>query len=172
MYIFLDTEFTDFKDSDLISLGLVTEDGTKEFYVEIADFNEMMSSDWVRKIVYPLLQKGKYAMRRADAAKALDDFISTIQDPVIVVDYYTDWHLFMGLITEANPTPKLQGLNTADALKECVAARYSQANDHMLERAYRTMMVTEDICYRIRHHALMDARAMLQGWQEALKLFD
>jgi len=36
MRIFLDTEFTDFQNAHLISIGLVAEDG-REFYAELFD---------------------------------------------------------------------------------------------------------------------------------------
>lgn len=35
MLIFIDTEFTQFNDPELISIGLVTEDASHEFYAEL-----------------------------------------------------------------------------------------------------------------------------------------
>ncbi len=42
MLIFLDTEFTDFIDCDLISIGMVSEDGRHFFYAEREDYQR----DW------------------------------------------------------------------------------------------------------------------------------
>ncbi len=39
MILFLDTEFTDFQQPDLISIGLVSECGSHEFYAERNDFD-------------------------------------------------------------------------------------------------------------------------------------
>ncbi len=39
MLVFLDTEFTQFHRPDLISIGLVAEDG-REFYAERTDYNQ------------------------------------------------------------------------------------------------------------------------------------
>ncbi|VEB42735.1 Uncharacterised protein [Chromobacterium violaceum] len=38
MLIFLDTEYTNMADRDLISLAMVSEDGKQEIYIEIEDF--------------------------------------------------------------------------------------------------------------------------------------
>lgn len=48
MKIFFDTEFTGLrKDTTLISIGLVTEDGDK-FYGELTDYDESMCDEWIR----------------------------------------------------------------------------------------------------------------------------
>lgn len=46
MLIFIDTEFTDFKNAELISIGLVTEDCRHEFYVELP-VNQARCNDFV-----------------------------------------------------------------------------------------------------------------------------
>ena len=54
MLVFLDTEFSDFAKSDLISLALVAEDG-REFYAERTDYRKNECSALVRETVWPLL---------------------------------------------------------------------------------------------------------------------
>jgi len=39
MLVFLDTKFTDFIDCELISIGIVSEDGRHECYLEVQDFD-------------------------------------------------------------------------------------------------------------------------------------
>lgn len=39
MLIFLDIEFTDFIDCELISIGMVSEDGKHVLYLEVQDFD-------------------------------------------------------------------------------------------------------------------------------------
>ena len=53
--IFIDTEFTDFIDCELISIALVSEDGLHEFYAERTDYPDAWCSDFVREAVLPLL---------------------------------------------------------------------------------------------------------------------
>lgn len=51
MKIFFDTEFTGLvKDTDLISIGLISEDGRK-FYAEINDYDKSKLDDWLIKNV-------------------------------------------------------------------------------------------------------------------------
>ncbi|WP_426356268.1 hypothetical protein ACP26O_00100 [Burkholderia sp. R-40] len=52
MRIFVDTEFTDFIDCDLISIALVAEDG-HEFYAERTDFDHHACSAFVREAILP-----------------------------------------------------------------------------------------------------------------------
>lgn len=57
VYLFFDTEFTSLKkDADLISLGIVTEDG-KQFYAELNDFDKDKCSSFTKEEV---LSKLKY----------------------------------------------------------------------------------------------------------------
>lgn len=64
MKYWLDTEFIeDGKTIDLISIGIVAEDG-REFYAESTDANLLRASDWVKENVLPHLwhrSKDKYA---------------------------------------------------------------------------------------------------------------
>ncbi|WP_245176356.1 3'-5' exoribonuclease [Cupriavidus sp. AcVe19-6a] len=51
---FVDTEFTDFQDCQLISVAIVGEDG-REFYGESSDFDRRTCSGFVREAVLPQL---------------------------------------------------------------------------------------------------------------------
>ncbi|WP_297003926.1 polyadenylate-specific 3'-exoribonuclease AS [uncultured Corynebacterium sp.] len=55
MRYFYDTEFIeDGRTIDLVSIGVVAEDG-REFYAVSSDFNERRAGDWVRRNVLPQL---------------------------------------------------------------------------------------------------------------------
>ena len=54
MRIFIDTEFTDFVDTELISIGLITDDGDHEFYGELP-VNRRKCSEFVIEHVLPQL---------------------------------------------------------------------------------------------------------------------
>ena len=53
--IFIDTEFTGLETMDLISIGLVSEDG-REFYAERNDFDVGICNEFVRSNVLPILR--------------------------------------------------------------------------------------------------------------------
>ena len=51
MKIFFDTEFTGLhKDTTLISIGLVSQDG-KQFYAEFTDYDGKQVGDWIQENV-------------------------------------------------------------------------------------------------------------------------
>lgn len=98
MLIFLDTEFTNFPESecDLISIGLVDENG-REFYAESTQYRQEACSDFVKQIVLPLLGKtptrvvGNYF----EIARQLNEWLKYYGDTVVTIcfDYNTDWAL-------------------------------------------------------------------------------
>lgn len=53
MLVFVDSEFIDFVQMDLISIALVAEDG-REFYAERTDYRRDDCSDFVRVAVLPM----------------------------------------------------------------------------------------------------------------------
>ncbi len=57
MLVFLDTEFTDLVDSELISIGMVSEDGQRVLYLEISDFDPSKCSPFVQDGILPLLSR-------------------------------------------------------------------------------------------------------------------
>jgi len=103
MLIFLDTEFTDFPESDcdLISIGLVDETG-REFYAESVQYRQEACSDFVREVVVPLL--GEHPKRIVDnyygIAMKLNKWLKHYGDEVVTVcfDYNTDWYLMVKLL--------------------------------------------------------------------------
>jgi len=100
--LFLDTEFTDFPKSeqDLISIGLVDEDG-RDFYAELTDYRREACSPFVKQIVLPLLKK--YPKRiegtRWEVAKQLNEWLQPYKDSCMVCfDYHADWDLMREML--------------------------------------------------------------------------
>ena len=97
MLIFLDTEFTDFPESecDLIAIGLVAEDG-REFYAELTDYRQEACSGFVREIVLPLLKQHPTRVdgTQWEVARALNEWLHPYeQECTVCFDYSTDWYL-------------------------------------------------------------------------------
>jgi 3' exoribonuclease, RNase T-like len=95
--IFIDTEFTDFQNPELISIGLVTEDGQHEFYAELpVDYGKC--NDFVLAIVLPQLSRGPGVQRDTEELKiGLKSWIAqfSYKAPItICYDYDGDWTLF------------------------------------------------------------------------------
>ncbi len=96
--VFVDTEFTDFNNKDLISLGAVTETG-EFFYGENLDYVKVWESDFVKEIVIPLLEPDKYGFPEKELAARFWCWIEELDcDGVIIsYDYHGDWTIIQNL---------------------------------------------------------------------------
>ena len=103
MLVFLDTEFSDFILSDLISIALVSEDG-REFYAERTDYNRNACSSFVHDTVIPLLGRvPDAACERAELSKRLHAWFEDLPEPATVIfDYSEDAVLLEGEIGRAH----------------------------------------------------------------------
>jgi 3' exoribonuclease, RNase T-like len=141
MRIFVDTEFTDFIDCDLISIGLVAEDG-REFYGERSDFDEGACSDFVRAAVLPQLGQypGRMMERDALAVEVREwlDRLAWENDLTLCFDYGGDWELLVDLVDELPAN--------------CLAEQINSSLDPLRSEKYYSE-------HGGRHHALSDARA-------------
>lgn len=52
MLVFLDCEFTDFIDCELISLAMVSDDGQHQIYLEVADVDRSKCNTFVQSAVW------------------------------------------------------------------------------------------------------------------------
>ncbi|MEB4633731.1 3'-5' exonuclease family protein [Burkholderia contaminans] len=145
MRVFLDTEFTDFIDCDLISIALVAEDG-REFYGERNDFDRRTCSPFVHEAVLP--QLGQYPDRvfsREGLRSALLEWLRPFESGIFCMDFPGDWDL---LVDALDGVPNgWRGLLVGD-----------QADQVRLESYYKQ--------FRGRHHALHDARALRYAMQD------
>jgi len=79
MLIFLDTEFTDYTDPELISIGMVGEDARHTLYLEVKDFDRSKCNSFVEREVLPHLGKtaGSEIMR-AELQASLKAWFATL----------------------------------------------------------------------------------------------
>lgn len=153
MLLFLDTEFTDFIDIDLISIGLVSEDGRATFYAERNDYRREAASDFVREAVLPHLgQQPENSCSREELTRRLYEWLRGFSGTVqIACDSTHDRDLLWdaledGLPTNLDPTVvKLAWQSETRVFNEAVCKYHDQPG-------------------RPRHHALHDAQALRLGW--------
>lgn len=148
MRVFLDTEFTDFRNPRLISAGLVAENG-REFYCELTDgWGSSHCTKFVLDTVLPLLG-GVAAMKRDDAGARLVDWLASLSGGITVVsDTETDWRLLMSLIwPHTNDDVAISGEQLSWP-GVSMARRHEDLLEELLENE------------PARHHALVDARAL------------
>lgn len=153
LMVFIDCEFTDFIDIDLISIALVCEDG-REFYAERTDFRLDECSDFVRVAVLPLLgQVPEAAMTRKELEVKLRGWLSELPEVVIACDSNHDRDLFVDAV-DYQLTPNVVGWIGLDGF-----------SDEEAEAFYNASTAYHDEPGHPWHHALHDARAHCVGWQ-------
>lgn len=153
MILFLDTEFTDFIDCELISIGMVSEDGLHEFYAERTDYPDVWCNEFVREAVLPHL--GRFpgaACTRYELTRRLWAWFATLPHQVqIASDSVHDQDLLWDAFGEGLPANldksiyDLRALIDTTVFNDAVCRYHSQPNQPW-------------------HHALYDARAHRAGW--------
>ncbi len=148
--VFVDTEFTDFVDPQLISIALVAETG-EEFYSELP-YDIRQCSDFVRETVVPLLGYLPEAELSQDElytrmTQWLRLVRPTDEEILLCYDFQTDWDLFSLALEERIPT-WVKGRLVADHINELLRHEFHEKN-------------------RLpEHHALNDARANCYAFRE------
>lgn len=161
--LFLDCEWADTLDSELVSLALVDESGQHRFYSEIDPLPEQ-PTDWVRAAVYPLLERGYSARRQIDFTNDLRVFMARFEDPYVLFDYAADGALFSYALAGFDlPDKKLKKLLSAPSVgltlirREDVRRHIEQYFSSYPEHAGR------------RHHAGIDAEALRIAFLKAIQ---
>ncbi|MFC5429463.1 hypothetical protein ACFPTO_11725 [Paraburkholderia denitrificans] len=152
MLLFLDTEYTGLgqRPPKLISLALVAEDGSREFYVELSDTWTLDDcTPFVLREVLPLLDGPRRPLdvARAQLSAWLEDAPRSVQ---IACDSETDWRFLLDLAGTPQPPSLLDHyfdlrplIDTA--IYDRAVTAYYETDPHI-------------------HHALVDARAYRKGW--------
>lgn len=181
MKIFFDTEFTGLhKDTTLISIGLVSEDG-RQFYAELTDYDLEQCNDWIEKNVLENLityrddnfEKANYIPNlhvgdKQDISKSLKnwfkqfDFVELISD----VSHY-DFVLFIDLFGTAfdlpkNVCPVCYDINQDIARKYNIPQQeaFDKSREDILFQAYKENVINGD-----KHNALYDAKVIRELYQ-------
>lgn len=152
MLLFLDTEYTGYGQQPprLISLAIVAEDGSREFYVELADtWTVDDCTGFVRREVLPLLEGLGVPQARA-RVDLRAWFAAAPRSVQVACDSATDWFFLLELLGMPLPVNldrryyDLRPLVDTSIYDQVVAAYY-QGDAR-------------------QHHALSDARAYRRGW--------
>lgn len=170
LHVFFDTEFTQFRDSELLSIGLVTEDD-KQFYLEVMDKRRhARSSEFCQAIV--LSQFGAIAGAAAntdrEVGNRLADWLLELPAPgfVLVSDYSGDRLHFENVLRIAGRREqvlaRMQHLDVAD-IEPLEGHDGARIQDEFFERLDRPLPEL------MRHHALLDAYALRERWRAALR---
>jgi len=164
--IFVDTEFTDFESPKLISLGAVFIGGSS-FYAESTEFHLSECTNFVRRIVCPLLNE----VGRKSARQIACDFSSWIESlgtqQMLVCDHTIDLGIISSLFKLIDRAPSnLSPLGLEVAIPYWIGdVEYGIGQPLPKEAIYEVgRAVKEHFKLRARHHALNDAEALRIAW--------
>lgn len=151
MLVFLDTEFTDFIDCELISIGMIGEDGRHELYLEVQDFDHSKCNAFVQSTVWSQLGRIDGAIvRKVDVQARLRDWFAKLPRSVTIAsDSQHDRDLLAEAFDGQWPT-NLTGWFDLRPLIDTGVFDRAVAQYHSNERPW--------------HHALYDAQAHRAGW--------
>jgi hypothetical protein len=160
MLLFLDTEFTDFIDTEILAIGLVSDNNKHEFYAERTDFSLKACSDFVKEEVLPLFDKSGFVGTKDQIGDKLAEWLRNLPagELVIVVDYIVDWQLFAELLNGRVPMKLKRS-------PEMIQTITDFATDVSIKGVEDYFEVVD----KRRHHALVDAKANRNGWLQAMK---
>lgn len=151
MLVFLDTEFTDFAQPDLISIGMAAT-GVRDFYAERSDFPRERCTSFVHAEVIPLLGRAPHAAcDKYELAQRLRAWFDELPESAIILyDFEVDWILLRAAF--AGELPSKVG---AHQLIDQKIFRHS---------AYKLGEVLIYSDAWPQHHALADAQAFQEGY--------
>ena len=145
--VFVDTEFTSFKNPKLISIGIVAQTGD-EFYAEV-EYPFDKCSDFVRASVLPLLNQNK-TLSLVELKAALSAWIEKVrQEMPILICYDSEYDRQMLDQIFKQDTPN-------GVIFRNLGASY--VNKIKMHKYYVKHKTPE-------HHALNDARALKYGFR-------
>lgn len=156
--IFIDTEFADVEANEWVSIGFAPLDAKREaLYVERKVLP--VATEFVRQVVYPLLQRDQSAMPDAMASNAVRRYLNGFHQPVaIAFDHAVDWRVLLGVINHHQAREPMPGLEAVDMSK--LGDAYWVALDKVWEQDAERR--------KRRHHALIDACVQREAYISAL----
>ena len=154
--LFIDTEWADQLANEVVSMALVSDCGKYEFYAE-RDPLPADATDFVRTVIFPLLERGKHALPDASFTQQLHTFFHTVQKAAkpgkvtVAYDHRNDLDLF-GIALEGFNLPETPPRPVFTALDlEPLGKAFQQAVEACFAK--------DPAIQARRHHALIDARA-------------
>lgn len=190
MRLFFDAEFSGLrKDTTLISLGIVSEDG-KKFYAEFTDYDENQCDDWIKENILKNLM-GKYLLiggtvnengeiieysctgSRGEVSKRLNEYLRQFDSIQFVSDVcHYDFVLLIDLLTNGGTALDLPGNISAVChdINHDIAQHFHvsdhEAFDMSREQIMNDLCGPEGIVTGDKHNSLYDAEVIRAIWKE------
>ncbi len=162
MKVFIDAEFTSLNAPDLLSIGLVADDG-RECYVELAVARRRVNACVQERIAPYLGLMPVRAATRQDLGRFIGEWLLTLGQRSIdvVYDFHADFEWLEDALRAAGLWSRLSGMLLPHKVAYLARQRYS---DEAMDTSWTASSSADGIA---RHHALADARALRAGYEAA-----
>jgi hypothetical protein len=178
IYLHFDTEFANFENLSPLSIGIVSENKNLEFYKEINDFNINLCSQFVKDVVIPLMNLSKHGLPYKQVSQELIKWINNLpcNEVIFVSDYSGDIKILERLISlqgEVKLEKKVMKKLMDKAFHQAIMERGLYNHNH-IDAAIKALTDGIDKSLakqpQMQHHALYDAHANCDGWNDAMKV--
>lgn len=164
MRVFFDTEFTEFRDGQLLSAGFVSDDD-RSLYVEVDEpARRAAASDFCQVHVLPQfgLVPGSAVDSDVEAGRRIAEWLLGLGTTLeVCYDYKLDWRYLQQVVTLAGRwhalASRIQGRDIASETGQPAAL---EAQEEFFNGRVRPG----------RHHALIDAYALRERWRESRRI--
>ena len=175
MKIFFDTEFTGlYKDTELISIGLVDENG-REFYGEITDFDKSKVDEWIKEnVLLNTVEFGDisildicdvvdsyYVGTKETITNHLKEWLKAYDNVELVSDVcHYDMVLFIDLFGTAFDLPQNVNASCHD-INQDIARIYNLSEKNAFDYSRELLLESHNISISgQKHNSLYDARVI------------
>ena len=165
MKIFFDTEFTGLQqDTDLISIGIVAEDG-REFYAELNDYREEKLDNWLKEnVIANLTETEKFS--KSEVAEKIKEFLSPYEKVEVWSDCLAyDWVLFNNLFGGAFGVPKNVYYIPFDI---CTLMKIRNVDPDVSREDFATTTKEAEV-QGLKHNALHDAKVIKKCYEKLMQ---
>ena len=160
MKVFIDAELTSLKAPDLLSIGLVADDG-RECYVELAAGRRHVNAFVLERVVPQLGLMPVRAATRQELGRRVGEWLLALGQPSIdvVYDYHADFEWLEDALRSAGLRARLSGVLVPHKVGYLARQAHS---DEAMDSSWTASSHANCIA---RHHALTDARALRAGYE-------
>lgn len=170
--IFLDTEFSDFKTLNLVSIGLVTEID-KNFYMENSSINAKDCSLFVQKEIFPLLKGGQNNISYEEIQNKLNIWLNSFNEEIVfIADYDGDFVILKKLL--GHNVQKYKYKSLSEILFDDLIDYHKNKNFHEIyQKLHVELQIRIDNYFKQNkikpHNALEDAKANMKALSQIRK---
>ncbi len=174
IHLFIDIEFTDFENPDLISLALYAND-EQSFYIENKDarFKQTSNPQFIQNVVKPLLNLEEFGVERSKIALKVNQFLNQLaqdyDEIVLMADQLIDLRIFFEWIDFDSYDFKLEVFTEKFLLLE---KNNFLPKNTLIDHFFKEQKTIFEYLGLQKHHALNDAKTNCMAYYHTIEKFN